>query len=157
LWNEQSGAGVEAQNGDVQASLLHDIQLFSHLDYTLLSTLSKKLLIERFAAGDVIITEGEVGDKLFLIARGQVEVLATNPAGKQRSLAVLRPGDHFGEMALLYDIPRTATIRAREPVQLYSLNKEDFNELLLSEPALREQIERIMNQRAQKRLPVTDE
>jgi CRP-like cAMP-binding protein len=105
----------------------------------------------------VIITEGEVGDKLYLIARGQVEVLTTNPAGKQRSLAVLRPGDHFGEMALLYDIPRTATIRAREPVQLYSLNKEDFNELLLSEPALREQIERIMKQRAQKRLPVTDE
>jgi ABC-type multidrug transport system fused ATPase/permease subunit len=157
LWNEQSGAGVEAQNGDVQASLLHDIQLFSHLDYTLLNTLAKKLLIERFAAGDVIITEGEVGDKLYLIARGQVEVLATNPAGKQRYLAVLRTGDHFGEMALLYDIARTATIRAREPVQLYSLNKEDFNELLLSEPALREQIERIMNQRAQKRLPVTDE
>jgi len=150
LWYEQSGAGIEAQYGDVEASRLHDIQLFSHLDQTLLSTLAKKLFIERFATGDVIITEGDMGNKLYLIARGEVDVLASSPVGKQRSLTVLRAGDHFGEMALLYDIPRTATIRARAPVQLYSLNKEDFNELLLSVPALREQMERIMNQRAQK-------
>jgi ABC-type multidrug transport system fused ATPase/permease subunit len=155
LWYEQSGTGVVDQYGDVEASRLHEIQLFSHLDHNLLSALAKKLFIERFAAGDVIITEGEVGDKLYLIARGQVEVLSSNPAGKQRTLNVLRTGDHFGEMALLYDIPRTATIRARTPVQLYSLNKEDFNELLLSVPALREQMEYIMNQRAQQNVERT--
>ncbi|MHB8595517.1 MAG: ABC transporter transmembrane domain-containing protein [Ktedonobacteraceae bacterium] len=150
LWHEQSGTGGEAQYADVEVSRLRDVPLFAHLDHDLLSTLARRLFIERYAAGDVIITQGEVGDKLYLIARGQVDVLASNPVGKQRSLAVLRSGDHFGEMALMYDMPRSATIRARTPVLLYSLNKDDFNELLVSLSGLREHMKHIINERAQR-------
>ncbi|HLX58324.1 MAG TPA: ATP-binding cassette domain-containing protein, partial [Ktedonobacteraceae bacterium] len=150
LWHEQSGPGAGAQYGDVEASRLRDVPLFAHLDHDLLTTLAKRLFIERYAAGDVIINEGDAGDRLYLIARGQVDVLASDPIGKQRSLAVLGTGDHFGEMALLYDMLRSATIRARTSVLLYSLNKDDFNELLASVPGLREQMERIINERAQK-------
>jgi ATP-binding cassette, subfamily B, bacterial len=154
LWQEQSGTLsrgqiTEVQYGDLEVSRLHDVPLFAHLDHDLLNTLTKRLFIERYAADDEIITEGDVGDKLYLIARGQVDVLTLNPVGKQRSLAVLHAGDHFGEMALLYDIPRTATIRARTPVQLYSLNKDDFNQLLVSVPGLREEMERIIRERVQ--------
>jgi ATP-binding cassette subfamily B protein len=155
LWHEQSGTlsggqVTEAQYGDLEVSRLHDVPLFAHLEHSLLNTMAKRLCIERYSTGDEIITEGEVGDKLYLLARGQVDVLASHPVGKQRSLAVLHAGDHFGEIALLYNTPRTATIRARTPVQLYSLNKDDFNELLTSVPGLREQMERIMSERAQK-------
>jgi ATP-binding cassette subfamily B protein len=150
LWHEQSGAGLKAQYGDVEVARLSDVPLLAHLDRDLLNTLAKRLFIERYAAGDVIIREGEVGDKLYLIDRGQVDVLSSNYAGRQRSLAVLGTGDHFGEIALLYDAPRSATIRARTPVVLYSLNKDDFNDLLVSVPGLRERLETIISERAQK-------
>lgn len=150
LWQEQSGgAGAVAQYGGVEASRLQRVPLFAHLEHDLLVTFAQRLLIERYSAGDVIISEGDVGEKLYLIARGQVEVLTTNPAYDHRSLAVLRAGDHFGEIALLYDMPRTATIRARTPVQLYSLSKDDFNDLLAAVPGLRDRLEQMMVERAQ--------
>jgi ATP-binding cassette subfamily B protein len=77
-----------------------------------------------------------------------VEVLAADTGGRQRLLAVLWSGDHFGEMALLYDMPRTATVRARTPVQLYSLSKEGFNTLLATVPGLRDRLEQMMIKRA---------
>ena len=146
LWREQSGAAV--QQG-VAASRLQGVALFSHLDHDLLATFAQRLFIERYAAGEVIITQGDIGDKLYIITRGEVDVLSSNHAGGQRSLAILRAGDHFGEMALLYDIPRSATIRARTSVLLYSLSKDDFNELLAAVPGLRDQLEQIMTERAQ--------
>ena len=147
LWQEQNGAG--AQSIGVEVSRLQGVLLFAHLDRELLASFAKRLVIERYAAGDVIITQGDVGDKLYLIDRGQVDVLASDQTGRQRSLAVLRAGDHFGEMALLYEMPRSATIRARTALQLYSLSKDDFDTLLAAVPGLREQLERIIGERAQ--------
>jgi ATP-binding cassette, subfamily B, bacterial len=149
LWQEQSGAGAGAQPTGVEVSRLQGVPLFAHLDRDLLASFAKRLMIERYAAGDVIITQGDVGDKLYLIDRGQVDVLAADPKGRQRSLAVLRTGDHFGEIALLYEMPRSATIRARTAVQLYSLSKDDFNTLLAAVPGLRDQLELIIAERAQ--------
>ena len=150
LWSEQSGgAGVEAQNAGVEVSRLQRIPLFAELEPDLLATTAKRLSNERFAAGDVIITQGDIGDKLYLIVRGQVDVLATDPTGRQRLMAVLWPGDHFGEMALMWDMPRTATVRARTAVELYSLNKEDFNTLLATVPGLRDRLEQMVIKRSQ--------
>jgi CRP-like cAMP-binding protein len=97
----------------------------------------------------VIVNEGDVGDKLYIVHKGQAEVLAFDRTGQQRPLNVLREGDHFGEIALLFDVPRMATIRALTPIQLYSLSKEDFGVLLQAVPGLREVLEQSMAQRAQ--------
>jgi ATP-binding cassette subfamily B protein len=124
------------------------VPLLRALGPDLLRSLAKRLSVERHAAGDVIIRRGETGDRLYIIERGTVEVFAANPAPGQRPLAVLREGDHFGEIALLYDTPRTATIRARTPVQLYSLQKEDFDTLLSRVPELRRLLEQSIGERA---------
>jgi ATP-binding cassette subfamily B protein len=150
LWREQSGgAAVKALDAGVEASRLQRIPLFAQLEPDLLATTAKRLSIERYAAGDVIITQGEIGDKLYLIVRGQVEVLAADAGGRQRLMAVLWSGDHFGEMALMWDMPRTATVRARTAVELYSLNKEDFNTLLATVPGLRDRLEQMVIKRSQ--------
>ena len=146
LWQEQGGAGQRAAIG-VDASRLQAIPIFSQLDPVSLDSLVRRLLIERYAAGETIITQGEAGDRLYLVERGQVEVLASGPIGDRRPLAILREGDHFGEMALLRDAPRAATVRARTPVEVYSLSKQDFNGLLKSMPRLRDLMEQVVAQR----------
>ncbi len=151
LWQEQGGyvIGAGVQYVGVEAARLQGVPLFAQLDGDLLAALAQRLAVERYPAGDVIVNEGEPGDKLYVIHKGQAEVLAYDPAGNQRHLAVLREGDYFGEVALLYDVPRTATIRALTPVQLFSLSKEDFNILLSAVPGLRDQLERTISQREQ--------
>lgn len=149
LWQEQHGAVASAEGPQLatEASRLQRVPLFATLSPDLLDTLARRLDTERYQPEEVIITQGEMGDRLYIIDRGQVDVLAADPAGGQRLLAILKQGEHFGEMALLYDMPRTATVRARTPVQLYSLNKADFQELLTRDPRLHEVLERTIAER----------
>lgn len=146
LWREQAGSGAAAgvQYVGVEASRLRHVPIFAHLDANLLAAVARRFLVERYPAGAVIVNEGDTGDKMYIIHRGHVEVLSSDSAGDHRLRAVLREGDHFGEMALLYDVPRTATIRARAPVQLYSLSKDDLSDLLAAEPGLQDILERII-------------
>jgi len=61
---------------------------------------------------------------------GEAEVTARGDDGRETELATLSKNDYFGEIALIRDVPRTATVRARGPLELYSLGREDFQRLL---------------------------
>jgi len=149
LWREQTGATAEAPATDGVVARLQRIPLFAGSDPALLAASAKHLSLERYSTGDIIFTQGDLGDKLYIILQGQVDVLGSDPGGRQRLLTMLGPGDYFGEIALLYDMPRTATVRARTPVQLYSLHKDDFNTLLATVPGLRDRLEQRMMRRSQ--------
>jgi putative ABC transport system ATP-binding protein len=86
---------------------------------------AQKMKIERFPANHWIFQQGEIGDKFYVVRQGSVEVIAEKDGLKQ-SVATFGPGDFFGEIALLKDIPRTASIVAREDVEVYSLSKQNF-------------------------------
>ena len=75
--------------------------------------------------GRTIIRKGEPGDAFYAIRSGQVEVIAD-----ERTVTVLGPGSYFGEVALLLDVPRTATVRARTPVRAFRLEREGFDRLV---------------------------
>jgi CRP-like cAMP-binding protein len=75
--------------------------------------------------GRTIIRKGEPGDAFYAIRSGQVEVIAD-----ERTMTVLGPGSYFGEVALLLDVPRTATVRARTPVRAFRLEREGFDRLV---------------------------
>jgi CRP-like cAMP-binding protein len=73
------------------------------------------------AEGVTVVREGDPGDSLYLIADGKFTVEKTGTR-----LAMLLPGDLFGEIALMYDLPRTATVRSVLPGRVYTLGRREF-------------------------------
>ena len=111
---DRAGAAPEAE-------LLHALPLFSPLPPATLEYLAGRLVRRRFAAGETILTKGERGDTFFVIAEGTVDV-----SPDEGSVRQLGPGEHFGEIALLRDVPRTATVVATTDVELLELAGEEF-------------------------------
>ena len=89
----------------------------------------KHLKQEQFAAGETIIHEGDKGDACYLICSGQVGVVSSDLIGQDAPLATFGPGDLFGEIALVIDGLRTATVVALEPVLAYVLYRSDFTQM----------------------------
>jgi len=83
-----------------------------------------------FADGERIVREGNPGDRFYVIASGEVEVTKLGEDGRPRLLAALGPGDYFGEIALLKDVPRTATCSARGPVRALALERAAFDRMV---------------------------
>src|SRR5262249_11712497 len=115
------------------------IPLFAGLAGEALATLAEQLTRERYGAGGEVVRQGEPGDKLYIISRGQAEVLVADGGGERR-VNVLNDGDYFREMALLAGEPRIATVRTPQPTEFYSLSQADFRALLDREPAIREAV-----------------
>ncbi len=92
--------------------------------------------------GDKIVSRGEIGDAMYFLSNGSVEVLLPDQK------VVLGSGDFFGEIALLHDEPRGATVQATSHCQLLRLKRTDFAKVLDSFPTLREKIEEVADQRS---------
>jgi|GEM_PF-1088017 len=101
-----------------------------------------------FASGDVVFRQGEPGDLVYSIVSGEVEILREMPDGEERLLATMGPGEYFGEMALISDAARTATVRARSDVEVVGMGRADFTALYAYLPGLRQRVETLMRQRA---------
>jgi len=80
----------------------------------------------RYSAGQVVFEEGELGDSLYVIATGEVEVLRRDASGEQKVIAVLGPPEFFGEMSLIDKEYRSATVRARSDAELLHLTAENL-------------------------------
>lgn len=80
----------------------------------------------RFTAGQTVFEEGELGDSLYVIASGEVEVLRRAPAGEQRIIATLRAPEFFGEMSLIDKEYRSATVRSSTDAELLHLTAENL-------------------------------
>lgn len=114
-----------------RSDLLGRIPLFSGLTAERMAALSALTEEKGFPAGEEIITVGEDADALYILLEGSVQVVYP---GNERDveLARLGPGDCFGEMALLNDQPRSASVRTLEPVRVLLLPREGFRDLLRS-------------------------
>jgi len=145
LWQKQSGFEVSAdgRQATVHAAYLRHVSLFATLDMETLALLSRHFSPEHRGEGEIVFRQGEVGDKLYLIARGQVEVLvwpiqgADRQQDAMRRIDTMQDGDHFGEMALLYNVPRNATIRTLTECLFLTLPKGEFLKLVQTLPAVR--------------------
>ena len=125
-----------------QVRLLRGIPLFAPLAAPVLEALAAGMVAERVAAGATIVRQGDPGDRYFVIANGSV---AVDVDGRQ--VNAQGPGEGFGEIALLRDVPRTATVRTIDDVALYSLRRELFLAALTGVPASRAAAERIVRER----------
>lgn len=137
LYEEQTGFVTGGRDTSVvEINRLREVPLFSGLDEQTLNHLARRLRREVHDSGVDVVRQDDRGDKLYLIGQGQVEVLVSDRTGERR-VAELRNGDYFGEMSLLTDAPRTASVRTLVPTQVYTLLKTDFDNLLEEHEELR--------------------
>lgn len=101
--------------------ILTSVPIFSPLPGTSLEQLATRLVPLRVEAGGVIVREGDEGDRFYIVAEGDLDVSQDGV-----TLGTLTAGDSFGEIALLRDTSRTASVVARTDVVLYALDREDF-------------------------------
>jgi len=87
-----------------------------------------------FGRGEVVFHEGDPADSVHLIAKGRFAVRVTTPLGETATLAIRGPGEAFGELALVSDSPRSATVAALEPAETHSLYRREFDELRREHP-----------------------
>jgi anti-sigma regulatory factor (Ser/Thr protein kinase) len=113
--------------------------IFAPQPATMLERLAAQLIPFSATADETIIREGDQGELFYLIAKGELDVQA-----ERSHVATLGPGDHVGEIALLRGVPRTATIVAQQPVELYALTRDDFLEAVRSSHASTRAIESMM-------------
>lgn len=108
-----------------QLALLRGVPIFAPLSLTVIEQIASDLERVSFAAGIDVIRQGDPGDCYFLIEDGRVEIIHDGS-----SIAALGPGDGFGEIALLREVPRTATVRATTGLDLFRLQRAAFLEAI---------------------------
>jgi CRP/FNR family transcriptional regulator len=115
---------------------LAQVPLFSELNRKALRLLAKGTVTRQFASGDVIVQEGEQAVGFFYLLSGGVEVVKGAEESNPKVLKTMGPGDFFGEMALLDNYLRSATVRALEDTECLQLWRWDFLYALRTNPQI---------------------
>lgn len=118
---------------------LREITIFQRADPHLLEALIDGFATEEVSADRLVFQEGDPADRVYVIARGVVDVLQA-VGGHEQRVAVLEDGDVFGEIALVDEVPRTATIRTRTPCTFLTLSRERFSRVLQDSPEIRQAV-----------------
>jgi MFS family permease len=121
LWPSLRRIDDEAVIAEQPLELLRKIEIFADLPEPVLERLAAGATPVSAAADQVVVSRGEAGNHFYAIAAGRAAVERDD--GTTRELG---PGDFFGEIALLRELPRTATVRALEPLQLFALERDEF-------------------------------
>ncbi len=125
---------------------LRQVAIFSPLPDHVLDALAQRVELISFDKYQVIITQGEVGDCLYLIRSGFVKV-SQGPLDHEKILTYLRAGNYFGEMALIRDERRNANVIAMTHVEAVRVDKKDFQDIISMFPDVQEEIERTITRR----------
>ncbi|HET7857079.1 MAG TPA: MFS transporter [Gaiellaceae bacterium] len=121
LWRRITALDAEALVPLRELELLRAIPLFRPLPATTIEHLASSLIPVQATAGSALIREGDAGDRFYVVSKGDLGV-----ASNGKDLGRLGPGGYFGEIALLRDVPRTATVTANSDVELYALERDEF-------------------------------
>jgi ATP-binding cassette subfamily B protein len=150
MWEKQAGFEIspDGRAGHITPKRLQAIPLFAEVDSSMLVVLADQFVPDHFVTGENIFREGDPADRFHVIARGVTEVIRANGQGED-VVAHLEDGDFFGEMALLDDAPRNATVRAVTPTLTLSLDRAQFEDLLRTSPDAAEIVRRVAARRAE--------
>jgi CRP/FNR family cyclic AMP-dependent transcriptional regulator len=108
------------------AEILGGVTIFSDLDALSLSELGRFFTERVFDQQEVIFNEGSIGNTMMIITSGEVRVTQESTPNEEEALVILKKGDVFGEMALLEDLPRSATAIAHTSVITLEISRDDF-------------------------------
>ena len=120
----------------MDTEVLRKAPLFSFLDEEAAIALAASMTAQRLRRGETLFHEGDAGDKLYLVTEGKVKLGRTSTDGRENLLAVLGPGQMFGELSLFDPGPRSATVTAVTDGELLSLSHEDLQRWLEGRPGV---------------------
>jgi CRP/FNR family transcriptional regulator, cyclic AMP receptor protein len=124
----------------IDAATLARIPLLQDVSTEALGQLARSLRRRSYHRGEVVFHQGDPGDTLHLVRSGRVKVVLPAETGDEVVLAILGPGDCFGELALLDGEPRSASVVAMEPVETMVLGRQDFLAFFRSNPETAERL-----------------
>ena len=114
----------------VSTTLLRNVPLFAGLDEPQLDVLARALVRRGFGRNAIIIGAGDPTDSLYIVVSGRLKVLMSDEQGREVILSILGAGEYFGEMGLLDDSPRSASVVTLEACELLTISKTDFKRSL---------------------------
>jgi HD-GYP domain-containing protein (c-di-GMP phosphodiesterase class II) len=137
--------------GDITAlskvERLKEITFFSGLSEYDLHQIDQITIEKHYAAGELIVKENEVAERFFIIEKGKIQIVKSFEDGEQLVLGVHSNGEFFGEMALLDEGPRSATVRAMDATTVLEIARQDFETLIYKSPVLAYSIMRELSSR----------
>jgi len=137
----------------MQERALRQVTLFAELPDDRLQELGQMVRRRTYHRGETIFHKGDPGNGLYLITNGQVKVLLPSETGEEAVLAVLEPGDFFGELALFDGLPRSATVVAVTNAEMLILHRDDFLSFVARNPEVTVALFGVLS----RRLRATDE
>ncbi|MFH1715248.1 MAG: cyclic nucleotide-binding domain-containing protein [Elusimicrobiota bacterium] len=117
-------------------AFLKTCPIFSRLEDFEMRKVYNIMFQKTYPANDLIFEEGKIGKALFFILSGNISILKKRTDNKEKEIAKLHAGDFFGEMALLEELPRSASVKTNEPTKVYLIYKSNFDELISSNPKI---------------------
>lgn len=117
-------------------AFLRRVPLFSGLTEAQIERLAAGSVRRNFPKGRVIVTEGEPSQSLYILLSGRAKVQRSDTEGKEVILAVIGPGECFGEMSLIDESPRSASVITTESSDFMSINKDSFKSMMMSSPEI---------------------
>jgi CRP/FNR family cyclic AMP-dependent transcriptional regulator len=127
--------------------LIKNISLFSDLQESECQKLADVLKEREVRREDVILTQNDPGDVMFIIVKGKVKIVLLSPGGKEIILTTLKSGDFFGEMSLVDGEPRSASAIAVEDSSLFLLRRDSFIKVIMNNPEMALKIMKEMSKR----------
>jgi hypothetical protein len=140
--------GVQISDGKASfaAEALRSVPLFSRLSDPITTGMADRFKREEVSLGSKLIDEGKDGNKFYIIAQGQVEVLSKGAHGSDLRIALLTDGEFFGETDLVSDKPSDVTIRTITPCILLTLSRRDLDAVLRAQPSMGEEFRRVITE-----------
>lgn len=142
FWRKLSALNAEGIPATRQIGLLRETPIFAPLPAATIEHLAESLVPVRVSAGDTVFRQGDQGDRFYIVGEGEVQVSVDG-----RDVPPLGKGAYFGEIALLRDVPRTATVAARTDVELYALEREEFLAAVTGHTASAEAADAVVSER----------
>jgi hypothetical protein len=142
LWRRLVKLDAGYRVTDSAVELLRAVEIFAPLDLPTLERLARALIPIEAPAGEVVISQGDAGDRYYVIAAGELVVSVDGAP-----VRTLSAGEGFGEIALLRDVPRTSSVVAATPVALYALDREHFLDAVGGNPSSRRAADSLIDMR----------
>jgi EmrB/QacA subfamily drug resistance transporter len=135
---------LEALKGEAPERIA---EAFPHLTRDELVEAAGRAEVRYFQAGETVLRQGDRADTFYVISSGEVRVSRQSATGETVELRTLGPGQYFGEIGLLANLPRTATVTAVTVVEILALNRATFTDLVARSEAMADDVRRVMEER----------